>query len=346
MSPVAKALITGGAGFIGSYLAEALLREGYSVSIVDNFDPYYSPCSKRANLTEIGKVGSFTLHEVDIRGLETLGEVFSAERPEIVVHLAAMAGVRPSIQKPKLYEQVNVAGTLNLLELARIHKVRKFIFGSSSSVYGTNASVPFSENELQLKPVSPYAATKLAGELLCYTYSHLHRLPVVCLRFFTVYGPRQRPDLAICKFASLIGEGKVVPIFGDGSSRRDYTYVDDIVQGLLAAVAYETQFDVFNLGNSHTITLLEMVKMLEKIIGKPAILNYLPPQAGDVPLTWANISKARKHLNYEPCTQIADGLRRFWEWYSKSVLPSCSGKRDAVLHESSPQENVERTIAF
>ena len=318
MSSPTKVLITGGAGFIGSHLSEAMLREGYSVAIVDNFDPFYSESLKRANLRTILDAPSTRLYEADIRNTAELRDVFKRELPQIVVHLAARAGVRPSIQQPGLYAQVNIAGTLNLLELARKYGVRKFIFGSSSSVYGETSHAPFAEDDVELKPVSPYAATKLAGELLCYTYSHLYRLPVVSLRFFTVFGPRQRPDLAICKFAALINAGRVIPIFGDGTTGRDYTYVADIVQGILAAIDYETDYDVFNLGNSHPVQLFQLVQKLEGIIGKRAILNHLPPQAGDVPLTWADISKARRLLNYEPHTPLEQGLEQFWEWYQKS----------------------------
>jgi UDP-glucuronate 4-epimerase len=242
-------------------------------------------------------------------------------RPDVVIHLAARAGVRPSIEQPRLYEQVNVAGTLNLLEMCRQFRVRKFLFGSSSSVYGATSRVPFSENQTELRPVSVYAATKLAGEMLCYTYAHLFALPVICLRFFTVYGPRQRPDLAIHKFTALIEAGKPVPFFGDGSAGRDYTWVADIVAGVLAAVDYEPRpvdgvpFEVFNLGNSHPVKLAEMVESLERIIGKKAILERYPPQPGDVPLTWADISKASRLLGYRPATRLDEGLKHFVAWY-------------------------------
>ncbi|MBZ5545401.1 MAG: GDP-mannose 4,6-dehydratase [Acidobacteriia bacterium] len=322
-----KALITGGAGFIGSHLAETMLREGHAISIVDNLDPFYAPSLKRANLIEIGKTAKFTMYEVDIRDRAALDAVFKREHPDVVVHLAAKAGVRPSIQQPEQYEQTNVAGTLNLLDMARRYGVGKFVFGSSSSIYGATTHAPFTEDQVEMKPVSPYAATKLAGELLCYTYSHLYHLPVVSLRFFTVYGPRQRPDLAICKFAGLINTGRVIPVFGDGRSSRDYTYVDDIVRGILAATALETDYDVFNLGNSHPISLLDLIQLLEKTVGKSANVNCFPPQAGDVPLTWADISKARRLLNYEPRTQLDEGLRRFWEWYQES-----NGRRATAIH--------------
>src|SRR5437879_7884933 len=273
MSSPPKVMVTGGAGFIGSHLAEALLREGASLALVDNLDSFYPVAYKRTNLKEIAKAGKARFYEVDICDYRKMNAVFEIERPEVVVHLAAKAGVRPSISQPRLYEEVNIAGTLNLLELAQRFKVQKFVFGSSSSVYGSDATAPFSEDNVHLKPISPYAATKLAGELLCYTYSHLYQLPAVCLRFFTVYGPRQRPDLAIRKFTELIDAGEPIPIFGDGTFGRDYTFVSDIVQGILAAVSHETRFDVFNLGNSHPVQLLDLVTLLEKTMGKRAKLN-------------------------------------------------------------------------
>jgi UDP-glucuronate 4-epimerase len=242
-------------------------------------------------------------------------------RPDAIIHLAACAGVRPSIQKPRLYEEVNIGGTLNLLELSRQFGVAKFIFGSSSSVYGATGKTPFSEDQPELRPISPYGTTKLAGEMLGYTYAHLYRLPVVCLRFFTAYGPRQRPDLAIHKFTALIEAGKPVPIFGDGSTARDYTYVDDIVAGILAALHHEpladagTPFEVFNLGNSHPIALNDLVLQLEKTIGRKALRDPKPLQPGDVPITWADISKSGRALGYRPSTSLEDGLKKFVAWY-------------------------------
>jgi len=319
MTTACKTLVTGGAGFIGSHLSEALLRQGHSVAIVDNFDDFYSPAQKRANLEEVRRVGEVRVYEVDIRDLPLLRAVFEREGPEVVIHIAARAGVRPSLERPKLYEEVNVGGTLNLLMLAREFRIRKFIFASSSSIYGNAARVPFSEDNLELKPISPYAATKLAGELLCYTYSHLYNLPVVCLRLFSVYGPRQRPDLALHKFTVLLEADEPLPIFGDGSSGRDYTYVDDIVAGMLASISYETAYEVFNLGNSQPVTIRELVGLLETAMGKCAVLNFLPPQAGDVSLTWADISKARRLLGYEPRTSLPSGLERFLAWYRTSA---------------------------
>lgn len=315
-------LLTGGAGFIGSHVAEALLRRGARLSIVDNLDAFYSPAWKKANLEEVRRAGPFDFLEADICDATALREVVTRTRPETIVHLAARAGVRPSIEQPALYERVNVAGTVNLLELCRASGVAKLLFGSSSSVYGATSRVPFSEDQVELRPISPYAATKLAGEMLCYTYAHLFGLPVVCLRFFTVYGSRQRPDLAIRKFTALLEAGKPLPIFGDGSAGRDYTHVDDIVAGVLAALDYEplpaasgVRFEVFNLGNSHPVKLSELVQLLEAATGKKAILDLKPPQPGDVPITWADISKAARLLHYRPTTPIEEGLERFVRWY-------------------------------
>ena len=314
MGDTSKVLVTGGAGFIGSHLLEALLARGSDAATVDNFDDFYSPAIKRRNLDEVLRRGNVRLFEADIRDASALEKVFEAVRPEVVIHLAARAGVRPSIEQPALYESVNVGGTVNLLNLARDFGVRKFAFISSSSVYGATSRVPFVEDQVEMRPVSPYAATKLAGELMCYTYSHLFQLPVVCLRIFTVYGPRQRPDLAIHKFAALIEAGKPISLFGDGGTSRDYTFVDDIVAGILAAVEYRSQFDVFNLGNSHPCKLSELVQLLENALGKPATVKSLPPQPGDVPITWSDISKARRLLGYEPRVPLATGIERFVAW--------------------------------
>jgi len=316
-----RVVLTGGAGFIGSHVSEALLRRGVQLWILDNLDEFYPPAWKKANLEDMRRVGSYEFSQVDICDIVRLRETLERARPDVVIHLAARAGVRPSIEQPHLYEQVNVAGTLNLLEMCRQLQVRKFLFGSSSSVYGATSRVPFSEDQVELRPLSVYAATKLAGEMFCYTYAHLFALPVICLRFFTVYGPRQRPDLAIHKFTALIEAGKPVPIFGDGSAGRDYTWVDDIAAGVMAAVDYEPHpvdgvpFEVFNLGNSHPVKLLEMVELLERITGKSVILERHPPQPGDVPLTWADISKACRLLGYRPATRLEEGLEQFVAWY-------------------------------
>jgi UDP-glucuronate 4-epimerase len=312
-------LLTGGAGFIGSHLSEALLRRGLQLSVVDNLDDFYSPAAKRANLEEVRKVGNFEFCELDLCDFDALRQAISKLRPDTIIHLAARAGVRPSIENPQLYERVNVAGTVNLLEAARHVSVKRFIFGSSSSVYGVTNRVPFVEDDPCLRPISPYAATKLAGEFFCHTYAHLYGLSTVCLRFFTVYGPRQRPDLAIRKFATLMEAGKPIPVFGDGSMGRDYTFVDDTVAGVLAAVEYQflpggTPFDIFNLGNSNPVSLNELIATLERVIGRTAIRDQRELQPGDVPITWANIEKSSRMLGYRPATSLAEGLEKFVRW--------------------------------
>ncbi len=321
-----RILLTGGAGFIGSHVAAALLRRGTSLSIVDSLDDFYALSRKRRNLREIGKAESYEFFEVDVRDKDALRNIAERVQPEIMIHLAARAGVRPSIEKPALYESVNVAGTLNLLEIAREFKVQRLIFGSSSSVYGINNNVPFCEDDLKTLPISPYAATKLAGELMAYTYAHLYGLTTISLRFFTVYGPRQRPDLAIHKFTALIEAGKPIPVYGDGSMGRDYTYIDDIVAGIMASLEYvpeaKVPFEVFNLGNSHPVRLTELIALLEAATGKKARQNQLPDQPGDVPITWANIDKAKRLLGYLPQTSMEQGLRNFVGWYRASLTDS------------------------
>ena len=314
-------LLTGGAGFIGSHLTERLLAEGrFRVTVVDDFNDFYAPAIKRANVAPFLARRDFQLVEADIRDRAALKRAFAEARPDIVVHLAARAGVRPSLAEPLLYAETNINGTLNLLELAREHHVRQFVFGSSSSVYGINAKVPFAEDDPISQPISPYAATKAAGELLCHTYSHLHNLRAVCLRFFTVYGARQRPDLAIHKFARLISEGRPIPVFGDGTTRRDYTFIDDIVDGLRAAMDYEaSRYEVINLGESRTVELGELIALLEKELGQQAQIDRQPAQAGDVPQTFADIGKARRLLDYNPQTPIEEGIRRFVEWFKQSA---------------------------
>ena len=318
-----RILLTGGAGFIGSHVAEALIRRGTQLSIVDNLDNFYALSRKRLNLQEIRNAGAYEFFEADVRDMDALRKVAEHVQPEIVIHLAARAGVRPSIEQPALYESVNVAGTVNLLEIAREFKVQRLIFGSSSSVYGITNTVPFCEDDLMTRPISPYAATKLAAELMCYTYTHLYGLTILCLRFFTVYGPRQRPDLAIHKFTALIELGKPIPVYGDGSMGRDYTYVDDIVAGVIASLEYAPEpklpFEVFNLGNSHPVRLRELIAQLEAATGKKALQDRLPDQPGDVPITWANIDKARRLLGYSPKTSMEQGLRNFVAWY-RSIL--------------------------
>jgi UDP-glucuronate 4-epimerase len=322
-----RVLLTGGAGFIGSHLAESLLRRGSQLSIVDELNDFYSPERKRANLAEVRQVGDFEFFQADICDKPNLREVFKGFRPDTIVHLAARAGVRPSLQDPELYQRVNVAGTLNLLELCREFGVHRFVFGSSSSVYGMAERVPFLESNTELRPISPYAATKLAGEMLCFTYAYLYGLTAVCLRFFTVYGPRQRPDLAIHKFTALLESECPLPIFGDGLSGRDYTYVEDIVAGVLASIEYvpasgpgNSRFEIFNLGNSHPVRLGELVELLEKITKRRAVRQQLPEQPGDVPITWADISKAKRLLGYDPQTPIEKGLEQFVSWYRRARI--------------------------
>lgn len=314
-------MLTGGAGFIGSHVAEALLGRGYRVLIVDNLDPFYSPSRKRANLEEIARAGHFDLEELDIVEYGPLRELVRRSRPLSIIHLAARAGVRPSIEQPRLYESTNVQGTVNLLECCREFRVKRFVFGSSSSVYGATSRVPFSEDQVECRPISPYAASKLAGELYCYTYAHLFSLECICLRFFTVYGPRQRPDLAIHKFTALLESGKTLPVFGDGSTGRDYTFVDDIVAGVLSALEWKDRsnhvvpFEVFNLGNSHPVKLNELIAALESATGHKATIERLPEQPGDVTLTWAQIGKACQFLGYQPRTPLEQGLKLFVSWF-------------------------------
>ncbi len=323
MTTKLRVLLTGGAGFIGSHTAEALLLRGFQVSIVDNLDDFYDSNRKRNNLEQVRRAGNFEFHEIDICDADRLREVARTAQPDIIIHMAARAGVRPSIEQPILYERVNVSGTLNMLELARERNVGRLIFGSSSSVYGATSRVPFAEDDPVLRPISPYAATKLAGELMCYTYAYLHHISILCLRFFTAYGPRQRPDLAIHKFIALMEAGKPIPVFGDGSMGRDYTFVGDIVAGILASLEYRfpadaVPFDIFNLGNSHPVTLRQLINQLEAATGRTAICEQNPLQPGDVPLTWANIDKSHNLLGYCPQTPLDEGLRRFVEWFRQS----------------------------
>lgn len=310
-------LVTGGAGFIGSHLVDRLLSEDiWRVAVVDDFNDFYAPVVKRENVREHLRSSSYTLYEADIRDRARLEDVFKEEKFDCIVHLAARAGVRPSLAEPLLYAETNVGGTLNLLELAREHGVKQFVFGSSSSVYGINAKIPFSEDDPIRQPISPYAATKAAGELICHTYAHLYGIRSVCLRFFTVYGARQRPDLAIHKFAKLMSEGRAIPVFGDGTTRRDYTYIDDIIAGVRASIDYDgSAYEVFNLGESQTVELNELIALLERELGLRAQIDRKPPQPGDVPQTFADIKKARRILGYNPQTKIEEGIKRFVEWF-------------------------------
>jgi UDP-glucuronate 4-epimerase len=308
-----KALITGAAGFIGSHLTERLLRDGWSVVGVDNFDEFYAPQVKRRNIAAAVNNPRFQLIEADIRDESAMEKAVGTDI-DVIIHLAARAGVRPSIEQPLLYNDVNVNGTVVLLEIVRRRGIKKLVFASSSSVYGNNKKVPFSETDNVDFPISPYAATKKAGELICHTYHHLYGIAINCLRFFTVYGPRQRPDLAIHKFARLIEEGKPVPIYGDGSMMRDFTYIDDIINGVVAAMDRCTGYEIYNLGESRPISVTDLVAEIEKALGKKAVRKYFPLQPGDVNRTYADVAKAQKELDYHPSTHIATGLAHFVEW--------------------------------
>ena len=311
-------LVTGAAGFIGSHLCERLLADGRSVIGVDNFDDFYEPHIKRRNIAPCLRSKNFQLIEADIRDRDAMDRIIGAG-VDIIVHLAARAGVRPSIAQPVLYADVNINGTMVLLEAAKEYKIDKFIFASSSSVYGNNEKVPFSEEDNVDFPISPYAATKKAGELICHTYHHLCDISMTCLRFFTVYGPRQRPDLAIHKFARLIEGGKPITVFGDGSMMRDFTYIDDIVAGTLAAIEKCDGYHIYNLGESQPISVNDLIAEIEKALGKKAVKEHLPPQPGDVERTYADVSKAIANLGYQPSTPIHVGLATFVDWLRQSV---------------------------
>lgn len=316
-----KVLVTGGAGFIGSHLVERLLGRGDQVAALDNFNSFYDPEIKRRNLASLGGRKGFSLYETDILDLPALEQIFRREKPEAVAHLAAWAGVRPSLEKPQVYSEANVTGTINLLELSRKYSVANFVFASSSSVYGINSKLPFSEDDPIATPISPYAATKRAAELICHVYAHNYKIPITCLRLFTVYGPRQRPEMAIHKFTRLICEEKPVPVYGDGTSLRDYTYVDDIIDGMISSLERPFQFEIINLGDSKTVPLSYLITLIEKEAGKKARVEHLPPQPGDVPATYADISKASRLLNYSPRVQIEEGVRRFVRWYLSGQEP-------------------------
>jgi UDP-glucuronate 4-epimerase len=310
-----RILITGGAGFIAFHLASKLQDDGHDVGILDNFNEFYDPALKRKNAADLQSRGDARLFATDILDVDGLRRAFCEFRPQGIVHLAAWAGVRPSLEKPAIYAETNVTGTVNVLQLAREFSVESFIFGSSSSVYGGNERVPFSEEDPVDRPVSPYAATKRAGELICHTYALNYSMPITCLRFFTVYGPRQRPEMAIHKFARLIMEEKPIPVYGKGDSRRDYTYVADIVFGITAALKVNPRYEIVNLGESQTISLLELISEIEQALGKKAKLDFLPDQPGDMQITYADISKAKKLLGYQPTTPVRDGIRKFAAWF-------------------------------
>ena len=315
-----KILITGAAGFIGSNLCERLVNDHQVVGL-DNFCDFYDIKIKRKNVAKLSKNENFHLIKADIRKLDELEDIFALHNFDLVIHLAAMAGVRPSIENPVLYTEVNINGTVNLLEECRKHNVKKFIFASSSSVYGNNKKVPFSEKDSVDHPISPYASTKKAGELICHSYHHLHQISLACLRFFTVYGPRQRPDLAIHKFSRMMLKGDEIPVFGDGSTRRDYTFIDDILDGILKTINYVmngTVFDVFNLGESQTISLSEMIKTIENELQIKAKKKIFPLQPGDVDQTFADITKSRKILGYDPKTNFQSGIAKFIDWLKEN----------------------------
>jgi len=311
-------VVTGGAGFIGSHLTEKLLNEGYQVIGVDDFNDFYDPKIKERNIENFKNNKKFNFYKADIRDKNKISEIFANHNPEIIVHLAARAGVRPSIKLPQLYEEVNVLGTLNLLEAAKENNCTKFIFGSSSSVYGECKNIPFKETESDLKPISPYGVSKLTAEKYCNTYNYLYKLPIICLRFFTVYGPRQRPDLAIYKFTKLLEENKPIPVFGDGNYKRDFTFISEIIDGIMGALNYDkTSFEIFNLGESRTTSVTDLIKLIENALGKKAKIDWQEAQAGDVPITFADVSKAEKLLGYTPRTAPEEGIKKFVDWYLK-----------------------------
>ncbi|CAM3460402.1 GDP-mannose 4,6-dehydratase [Marinicrinis lubricantis] len=308
-------LVTGGAGFIGSHLVDSLLADGCRVTVIDNFDPFYSRELKEQNIQAHQEHPLYKLYEANICDTARVLEIFAEVQPEAVVHLAAKAGVRPSVEDPIAYVKTNIEGTSVLLDASRKHGVKKFVFGSSSSVYGLNSKVPFSESDPTLLTASPYGATKAAGESLCMSFNNCYKLPIVALRFFTVYGPRQRPDLAIRKFTERIMNGQPIPLFGDGTTSRDYTFVSDIVVGIRAAIEYETKgYEVFNLGNDRPTQLIDLVRTIENAVRMEANIEWKEPQVGDVPRTWADLHKSAEKLGYKPQVPIQEGIAKFVEW--------------------------------
>jgi UDP-glucuronate 4-epimerase len=310
-------LITGGAGFIGSHLSERLLSEGHEISCIDNFNNYYDPNIKEKNVKTSQDFNSYQLIRGEILDEQLLEEIFKQNKIDCIVHLAARAGVRPSVLHPKLYEEVNIRGTINLLELAKKYNIKKFILASSSSVYGNNKKVPFSENDPVDNPISPYAATKKACELIAYTYSALYNISISCLRFFTVYGPRQRPDMAIHKFTKLIASGNEIPIFGDGKVKRDFTYFSDIIDGIVRSIERCNGYNIYNLGESQVIELMDLVTLIEKYLGKKAKINWQPRQPGDVEITYADVTKAKSELGYKPQINVETGVKLFINWFDE-----------------------------
>jgi UDP-glucuronate 4-epimerase len=319
-------VVTGGAGFIGSQVIKELLKDDtIKITCLDNFDPFYKRQLKLLNLAEFEKSHNFFLLDIDLSkvSLKQLHDAIT-QPVDVIIHLAAKAGVRPSIADPLAYEETNILGTQTLLDFAVQKKVKKFVFASSSSVYGINENFPWKEDEL-LMPISPYAMTKLSGEMAGHVYHKLYQLPFIALRFFTVYGPGQRPDLAIHRFTKAIMQDEPITVFGDGTTSRDYTYVDDTVQGVLSAINYnETAFEIINLGNNYGVSLKDLIAAIEEVVGKKAIINQQPEQPGDVPRTFADISKAKRLLNYQPKTELKDGLKKFYEWFSKN--------REVLMH--------------
>ncbi|MEY2466400.1 MAG: UDP-glucuronate 4-epimerase [Verrucomicrobiota bacterium] len=312
-------LVTGGAGFIGSHVCERLLHSGHQVWAFDDLNPFYDPKIKQGNIREIQSLAKpFEFFHGDLTDRAALDELFGSVKFDQVIHLAARAGVRPSLEEPALYQRVNVEGTVNVLEAARKTGVKKITIASSSSVYGVNSKVPFAESDPIFNAISPYAASKLACEALGHVYHHVYGMDVAMLRFFTVYGPRQRPDLAIHKFATLINAGKPIPVFGDGSTARDYTYITDILEGILACTQKEFGFEIFNLGESQTVTLSRLIELLESALGKKAIQNRQPAQPGDVPITFADVTKARAQLGYNPRIKIEQGITLFIDWFRQN----------------------------
>jgi UDP-glucuronate 4-epimerase len=324
-------LVTGGAGFIGAHLTRRLLARGDRVTVLDDFNDYYDPARKRGNVAALLDRPDYRLAEGDIRDAPLVDRLFADGRFDAVIHLAARAGVRPSLAEPILYEDVNCIGTLRLLEAARRHGPQLFLFGSSSSVYGINEKVPFAEDDEVNQPISPYATTKRAGELLCYNYHHLYGFRTACLRFFTVYGPAQRPEMAIHKFTDLLARGKSIPMYGDGSSRRDYTYVDDIVDGLVATLDLAPGFEILNLGGADTTSLKDLIHWIAAELAVEPRIDYLPSQPGDVPITYADVSKAARLLGYAPKVPIREGLRRFVAWYREHADPMNVPTREGRL---------------
>jgi len=311
-------LITGGAGFIGSHLCERLLSEGHNITCLDNFNDYYDPKIKEKNIKISQNFDDYQLVRGDILDEDLLAEIFRKQIFDGIVHLAARAGVRPSVVQPKLYQEVNIRGTINLLEKAREHQIKRFILASSSSVYGNNKKVPFSENDPVDNPISPYAATKKSCELMAFTYAALYGISISCLRFFTVYGPRQRPDMAIHKFTRLIADGKEIPVFGDGKVKRDFTYYSDIVNGVVNSLDQCEGYHIYNLGESRVIELLDLIKLIEKNLGKQAKIAWQPAQPGDVDITYADITKAKTELNYQPQVKVEEGIKQFVKWFEEN----------------------------